>query len=105
VSAPENEYEQQRVEKLRKIEELGLDPWGGRFDNHKPIQDVLALAADLPEDQRPRVRIAGRIVSRRDGGKVHWLDVKDWSGKPTVREIRASARATDRYSTSQAACR
>ena len=42
----------------------------------------------MPEDQRPRVRIAGRIVSRREGGKVHFLDVKDWSGRPTLREIK-----------------
>ena len=34
------------------------------------------------------LRIAGRIVSRREGGKVHFLDVKDWSGKPTLREIK-----------------
>lgn len=94
MSAPANEYEEQRAEKLRKIEELGLDPWGGRFDDHKPIQDVLTLPGDLPEDQRPRVRIAGRIVSRRDGGKVHWLDVKDWSGKPTFREIKGEREGT-----------
>ena len=46
-----------------------LDPWGGRFDGHQPIEHVLALPADLPEDQRPRVGIAGRIVSRRDQGQ------------------------------------
>jgi lysyl-tRNA synthetase class 2 len=34
------------------------------------------------------VRIAGRVVSRRIGGKVHFLDVKDWSGVPTRREIK-----------------
>src|SRR5205823_13733703 len=38
--------------------------------------------------QQPRVRIAGRIVSRRVGGKVHFLDVKDWSGQPALREIK-----------------
>jgi lysyl-tRNA synthetase, class II len=48
----------------------------------------LKLPADVPDDQRKRVRIAGRIVSRREGGKVHFLDVKDWSGHPTFREIK-----------------
>ena len=88
MSDPQDTFEASRAEKLRGIEALGLDPWGGRFDGHRPIQDVLALPADVPEDQRPRVRIAGRIVSRREGGKVHFLDVKDWSGRPTLREIK-----------------
>jgi lysyl-tRNA synthetase class 2 len=49
---------------------------------------VLKIPSDVPDDQRPHVRIAGRIVSRRDGGKVHFLDLKDWSGRPTSREIK-----------------
>jgi lysyl-tRNA synthetase class 2 len=88
VSSPHDAFEANRTEKLHCIEALGLDPWGGRFDGHQPIQSVLALPADKPEGERPRVRIAGRIVSRREGGKVHFLDVKDWSGQPTVREIK-----------------
>ncbi len=87
-NAPEQQLEASRAEKLRRIEALGFDPWGGRFDGHQPIAEVLNLPADVPDDQRPRVRIAGRIVSRRDGGKVHFLDLKDWSGKPTLREIK-----------------
>jgi len=88
VSAPLDPYEASRIDKLQAIETLGLDPWGGRFDGHQSIQEVLALPADVPEEQRPRVRIAGRIVSRREGGKVHFLDLKDWSGTPTAREIK-----------------
>ncbi|HWG45945.1 MAG TPA: lysine--tRNA ligase [Gemmataceae bacterium] len=88
MSAPLDPYEASRIDKLQAIETLGLDPWGGRFDGHQSIQEVLALPADVPEEQRPRVRIAGRIVSRREGGKVHFLDLKDWSGTPTAREIK-----------------
>ncbi len=88
MSAPQDPFEAVRLEKLHAIEALGLDPWGGRFDGHQSIAAVLALPADLPEGQRPRVRIAGRIVSRREGGKVHFLDLKDWSGTPAFREIK-----------------
>src|SRR3954467_9598697 len=94
VSSPQDAFEASRTEKLRAIEALGIDPWGGRFDGHVPIADVLKLPADLPDDQRPKVRIAGRIVSRREGGKVHFLDVKDWSGQPTVRQLKGE-RETD----------
>ena len=38
--------------------------------------------------RRDAVPLASRIVSRREGGKVHFLDVKDWSGQPTLREIK-----------------
>ncbi len=82
----DNAVETSRLEKLRNIEKLGLDPWGQRFDGHQPIQTILALPADLPEDQRPSVKAAGRIVSRRIGGKVHWLDIRDWSGQLTTRK-------------------
>ena len=78
--------ESSRLEKLHKIEKLGLDPWGQRFDGHQPIQAILQMPADLPEAERPAVRAAGRIVSRRIGGKVHWLDIRDWSGHLTTRK-------------------
>jgi lysyl-tRNA synthetase, class II len=77
-----------RLAKLRQIEALGIDPWGQRFDGAQPIADVVKLPADLPDDQRPRVRVAGRIVSRREGGKVHFIDVKDCSGEPTLRVLK-----------------
>src|SRR5215207_1990907 len=53
------------------------------------IADVLKLESDLPPEQMPQVRIAGRIVSRREGGKVHFLDLKDCSGEPTLRELKS----------------
>ena len=89
ADSPENPYETSRLEKLRKIEALGVDPWGGRFDGHQPIQQVLGLPADEPEDRRPRVKIAGRILSRRIKGKVHFLDLWDASGQPTTRKTTA----------------
>jgi len=64
-----------RTEKLGRIEQLGLDPWGGRFDGHQPIRDILALPADVPEDQRPKVRAAGRVVARRKQGKIYFIDL------------------------------
>jgi lysyl-tRNA synthetase class 2 len=84
----EDHFEASRADKLRRIEELGLDPWGGRFDGHQPIEAIRALPSDLPEAQRPRVRAAGRIVSRRVKGKVHFLDLWDASGQVTQRRTK-----------------
>ncbi len=93
-----------RREKLRKIEALGLDPWGGRFDDHQAIgavrhrtgeiyyqteageklilpaegTDFRAWLGEQPkgELQGPRVRAAGRIVLRRTAGKLMFVVVQ-----------------------------
>jgi lysyl-tRNA synthetase class 2 len=77
-----------RAEKLRRIEALGIDPWGGRFDGHMAIEQILAMPSGLPEAERPRVRAAGRIMSRRVKGKLHFLDLWDSSGRPTLRQTK-----------------
>src|SRR2546423_874793 len=48
VSAPQDSYEAARADKLRRIEQLGVDPWGGRFDGHfgKPRPGEPTLFAD-----------------------------------------------------------
>src|SRR5437016_1199158 len=72
-------FEASRAEKLQAIESLGVDPWGGRFDGHMAIGEVLKLNADAPEAERPPVRVAGRVVLRRGQGKVLFIDLWDWS--------------------------
>ncbi len=71
---PDSNFEQIRADKLRKIEELGLDPWGQRFDGHQPIGAIRKLPCD---DHPPttRVRAAGRIVQRRGQGKAFFIDI------------------------------
>lgn len=81
-SAPQDHFEASRTEKLHRIEALGLDPWGGRFDGHQAIADIRALPADA--NPPTRVRAAGRIVQRRLQGKVHFLDIWDWTGRVQV---------------------
>jgi lysyl-tRNA synthetase class 2 len=86
VSTAPDSFEASRQDKLRRIEALGIDPWGQRFDGRQSIQTL----RDLPLDQAhpPRVRAAGRVVLRRIAGKLHFLEIRDWSGHPTRRELK-----------------
>ena len=81
ADAPSN-FEATRSEKLQRIAELGLDPWGQRFDGRMGIGDIRQLD---PAQQPPaKVRAAGRILQRRKQGKLYFLDIWDWTGKIQV---------------------
>jgi lysyl-tRNA synthetase class 2 len=97
---PQNVYEASRLEKLRAIEAMGLDPWGGRFDGYQPIEAIRALpAADDPAGRVP-VRAAGRIVLRRIAGKgLRFLEIRDWSGHRTERELKSREHAGKKVDT------
>lgn len=81
-----DDLESVRIEKLQRIEALGVDPWGHRFDGHTAIAQVRELSA--PEagaaEPGPTVRIAGRISRKRDQGNVIFLDLRDWSERIQV---------------------
>jgi len=87
-------HEASRREKLHRIQELGHDPWGQRFDDHAAIAEIRAREGEITvepvpegserrqaEQHGPRVRAAGRIVLQRKKGKLIFLDIRDWSGQ------------------------
>ncbi len=104
-------HEAARREKLRKLQELGIDPWGSRFDDHMPIGEIRSRVGEVryqTEDGKsielpelggdlnfrewkaehgkgelvgPKVRAAGRVMLDRDKGKLHFIDIKDWTGQ------------------------
>ena len=80
-AATPDRLEAVRLEKLKKIVELGHDPYGQRFDNHQAIRDVRALApADNGVDGE-KVRVAGRIMLANDKGKLKFFHIQDMTGR------------------------
>ncbi|HSV27747.1 MAG TPA: lysine--tRNA ligase [Sedimentisphaerales bacterium] len=73
-----NKLEEQRIDKLRRIKALGIDPYGGRFDGVTPAADIKARFVDGREGQE--ARCAGRIVLLRDIGKLIFITLRDSSG-------------------------
>jgi lysyl-tRNA synthetase, class II len=82
--ADSNRLESARLEKLQAIEALGIDPWGQRFDGHRPIAEARDLCPADQESVGPETRVAGRILLRNDRGKLKFLHIKDWTGRIQV---------------------
>ncbi|MBN2436291.1 MAG: lysine--tRNA ligase [Spirochaetes bacterium] len=68
---------EQRIEKLKKMRESGVNPYPNRFERKDKIADVrAAFDADKPVN----VVVAGRIKSKRVMGKASFGNVEDFSG-------------------------
>lgn len=70
-----------RLEKLRKIEALGIDPWGQRFDGHRPIREAREQCPVEAGIIGPEFRVAGRVMLANNKGKLRFFHIQDWSGR------------------------
>jgi len=73
-----NEHMQVRLEKLRNLQEKGINPFGSRFLRSHSIVELLDGFDEL---QGQDVTIAGRLMSKRDMGKAAFAHIQDVSGK------------------------
>ena len=76
------DLEQTRIEKLNKLREKGVDPYGACYSNATPLKEVVDGYSE--EDEGKKVKCAGRIMTMRRQGKASFLHIKDWSGKLQV---------------------
>ncbi|MBN1874978.1 MAG: lysine--tRNA ligase [Anaerolineae bacterium] len=78
-----NELEQQRLEKMNRLQEAGYSPYPHRSHRSHTVQAALAdfEAAEKAALDSPVVTIAGRIISIRVMGKVAFAHIEDGSGK------------------------
>ena len=76
-----NEYERERTGKRDQLRALGVDPYGHAERDVRPLADVKAMyAADMGSDGGPAVTVAGRIMLKRDMGKLSFLTLRDEGG-------------------------
>ena len=73
-----DKFQQQRQQKLERLKELNIDPYGGRFDGTQYAADIRADFVDDKEGQTACT--AGRIVLLRDIGKLIFITLRDSSG-------------------------
>lgn len=73
-----------RLEKLERMEALGHDPWGQRFDGHMHIDAARAKAPEEKGIDGEAVRVAGRVMRWSDSGKLRFGTIQDYTGRIQV---------------------
>ena len=73
-----SKLEQQRAEKLAQIKQMGIDPYGQRFDDSESAAAIKDRFED--DNQEQTAKTAGRIVLLRDIGKLIFITLRDSSG-------------------------
>lgn len=78
---------------LEAVRALGAQPYGrrtgslvslsearDRYDEAADAEQQATAKSESPVDERPRVSVAGRVMLKRDTGKLVWLNLRDESG-------------------------
>ncbi len=85
VRSKYSEQELIRIEKIGKLEALGVDPFGARFDiTHysEAINKAYAETSKEKLDENPiEVTVAGRIMTKRGKGKAGFMHIQDNLGQ------------------------
>lgn len=71
-------FERQRQEKLAQIRQLGIDPYGQKYEAAEPAVNIKLRFKDGDDTQK--AKCAGRIVLLRDIGKLIFITLRDSSG-------------------------
>jgi lysyl-tRNA synthetase class 2 len=72
---------QQRLEKVRKLREQGIDPYPNAYHRTHTAQEARSLFENGEADPASQVSVAGRVTALRNMGKATFLDLRDGSGK------------------------
>ncbi|MDR2736310.1 MAG: lysine--tRNA ligase [Gracilibacteraceae bacterium] len=87
-----NDYFGIRLEKLKRLEELGVEAYAERFERTHGADEIVAGFEALEEQD---VSVAGRIMSKRDSGKVVFAHIQDASGRLQIYARKDDLAETD----------
>jgi lysyl-tRNA synthetase class 2 len=87
------DWERARRDKLRKIAELGHDPWGSRFDDHAPIADIRTRSGEIVYrlEDGPEVPLPDFTAAAPDFDFRKWL-AEQGPGEMHGPPVRAAGR-------------
>lgn len=73
-----NEQMKIRLDKIRQLSEKGIDAYGARFSRTHLTEEIINSFEEL---EGKEVTVAGRLLSKRDMGKVAFAHIQDMSGQ------------------------
>lgn len=80
-----NEMMQIRRDKLKTFEDMGVAPFGHRYEVTYHAQDIRDKFDELEgEEDGPKARLAGRLMAKRGHGKASFAELMDMSGRMQI---------------------
>ncbi len=80
-----NELIQERIKKLNRLRDSGIEPYGGSFSVKDKAADIVNKFGSLSKEEinakSEECVMAGRIISYRNFGKTAFAHIQDGSGK------------------------
>ncbi len=73
--------EQQRLDKLARLQEAGIEPYPLRVERTQTTADAIAAFEEAEEGDVLTVTVCGRLVSVRDMGKTVFAHISDEFGR------------------------
>lgn len=73
-----NELKRVRLEKLKELREMGIDPFGAKYERNAMAGEIINNFTAM---EGKNVKIAGRIMSKRRHGKAGFGNIQDLSGQ------------------------
>ncbi|MHB1652439.1 MAG: lysine--tRNA ligase [Desulfitobacteriaceae bacterium] len=70
-----------RLEKLETFRRQGVEPYADQYNRTHMAQEIIDNFAEL---ESKNTKVAGRIMSKRDQGKVVFVHIQDFSGRVQV---------------------
>lgn len=90
-----------RIEKLDKLQEKGVYPFGQKFDVKDKICDIKAKYSENSKEELEAnpyyATVAGRIITKRDMGKIAFCNLQDRDGNMQI-YIRKDVIGEEAYS-------
>ena len=81
MTQSENEFFKVRLEKVKNLRDMGIDPYPARFKRtHTSQQAISAFEESVETSEEIKVSLAGRVMARRGMGKATFLDIADGDG-------------------------
>ena len=71
----EEQIIQERIKKLEELRKQGINPYPNKFDKKNTIEDC------IKSKLKTKVKTAGRLMTKRDLGKIIFASLQDQSGK------------------------